>query len=143
MTKRELAEYAGCHIYVRSKRMGSVTSDHDLHCLARYQITERGTLVWREEVMPLTDDRKDYEEMMLLTDGGKYLEGRPSAQRLTRELVEELIKPLINHPITGKLLTPERLRIRKMQKECKERKKREREQRERNKDILENFTLRD
>jgi len=89
MTKKELSKYAGERIFALCSRMGGKFKD--IHCLTVYEITKRGTLHYCYEAMSCVANKGQYEDMMTTT-GGYYVEGRPTAEKISRHEIENLIK---------------------------------------------------
>jgi len=84
MTKQELAKYAGHGVYALCSGMGGID------CLTVYKITERGTMLYECEVMPIVANHAQYKELARLTHG-HYVLGRPTADKISADEIEALI----------------------------------------------------
>ena len=88
MTKQELARHAGGELYALCTRPGGMFKD--IYCLTRYRVTERGTLKYVREVLSCVANRRQCELLDSLT-GGNYVEGRPTAERISAAEIDQLI----------------------------------------------------
>jgi len=88
MTKQELAKYAGHKVYALCWRMGGI--GRDIQCLTVYKITERGTMLYECEVMPIVANKAQCEALEHLTHG-HYVLGRPTADKINADEIEALI----------------------------------------------------
>lgn len=88
MTKQELAKYAGNQIYVLATRMGGKFKT--IYCITVYEITKRGTFKYKFEAMSCVANKEQTETANRFYPN--RFNGRPSAEKMTVEEIERLIK---------------------------------------------------
>ena len=87
MTKQELSKYAGRQVFARVARMGGKFKD--IEALTVYEVTERGTLRYISEEIHCIANKAQIACLEDMTSG-KYINGRPTAGKITREFMGKL-----------------------------------------------------